>query len=575
MRPILPRDMGRIGGMGAAVAAALLVGAGASAGKAPPSSAADAALKALGAKSFKSSIVVYRSAAPLPAGTIVSESGPTRFKGRGTRTVAVKSWKLPRPAWLFWADLAPGADFSHPSRLALVDAKTGRAGAVAKLTWRPLVNGKPAVTRDFQRSRIVYSKLVLPKKTRSAAGLASTRLPTSALAPAFPKERDCMVSIGDYTDEREPSNFGDDLELFSKWATRRGLPKRTAERVAGFEDDIGDLIEKGCNDVILVVAGHGLAAPGTPNVATSPEPTVVLSERQVVKGGKAQTKITVITASDIRKIIEKYQRRARFKLIVDSCFSGRFEEALDDLQQGEDPPIRVIVTSSAADEPTIRYIEGVDRESGDGGSYFAKSITKALDDVRKTPDLWNTAKDDMAIEIKMAAELVEEKPEKYGNTAVSLELNDIGSVISAPQDITLELTISAIKARFVEAERATHYTVPTVKGQKGAEIDFKWTLTLEKVDPDKAVDTGCNNRGVLTGTAREFVWFHGNIGDQVRDDGCTHALQGKFGHQGLIFLLVTSDDGWRCTATYKGTLSSEENVALGQQATGAPDCRRP
>jgi hypothetical protein len=201
-------------------------------------------------------------------------------------------------------------------------------------------------------------------------------------------------------------------------------------------------------------------------------------------------------------------------------------------------------------------------------------MTNAVDDVRKTPDLWNTAKDDMATEIKMAAELVEEKPEKYGNTAVALELNDIVSTISAPQDIVLELTISAIKAQFVEAERATHYTVPTVKAQKGAEITFKWTLTLEKVDLDKPVDPGCRNRGVFTGTAREFIWYHGNIGDAVRDDGCTHPLQGKFGHQGLIFLLVTSDAGWRCTATYKGTLSSEENAALKQAAAGEPDCRR-
>jgi hypothetical protein len=133
------------------------------------------------------------------------------------------------------------------------------------------------------------------------------------------------------------------------------------------------------------------------------------------------------------------------------------------------------------------------------------------------------------------------------------------------------LDISPINANFVSADRATYYTVPTVTNPSGGAIAYRWTLSLQPVDPTKDVDTGCVNTrgGGFSGTGSQFMWAHGNTGDPVHDDGCDHSLEGQYGHQGLITVEVTDSRGQSCTATYKGTESSEGAPA---DAASNPSC---
>ncbi len=118
----------------------------------------------------------------------------------------------------------------------------------------------------------------------------------------------------------------------------------------------------------------------------------------------------------------------------------------------------------------------------------------------------------------------------------------------------------------------TNYTV-TVDQQPYTEISYEWSLTLQAVDPSKAVDYGCNNHGVLGATSIDFTWHHGNSGDPVSDDGCDHSLQGQYGHQGLIGLVVRDNRGWKCTATYKGTNSSTA-TSVQDGVASEPVCAR-
>jgi hypothetical protein len=134
------------------------------------------------------------------------------------------------------------------------------------------------------------------------------------------------------------------------------------------------------------------------------------------------------------------------------------------------------------------------------------------------------------------------------------------------------LSISPIKAVFSEPDRATTYSIPTITDQPGSTYTYQWTLTLQAVDPSKGVDTGCNNHGVLGGTGTTFAWHHGNSGDPVHDDGCNHGLQGQYGHQGLISVIVSDNHGAKCSATYKGTNSSDANTAAGIAAASKPEC---
>ena len=135
------------------------------------------------------------------------------------------------------------------------------------------------------------------------------------------------------------------------------------------------------------------------------------------------------------------------------------------------------------------------------------------------------------------------------------------------------LDISPIHADFNSGLRETTYSVPTVSDPNAT---YQWTLTIKaplgQVDPGKGLDPGCDNRGVLAGTDATFVWHHGNTGDPVSPDGCAHDLQGKWGHQGLITVVVRDRQGDQCTATYKGTYSSDENAALGQNAASDRIC---
>ncbi len=135
------------------------------------------------------------------------------------------------------------------------------------------------------------------------------------------------------------------------------------------------------------------------------------------------------------------------------------------------------------------------------------------------------------------------------------------------------LSMDPIHAEFSDPDRATTYSAPNVKDDvAGATITYRWTLTLANVDSTKEVDTSCNNHGVLSGTDSTFVWHHGNEGDPEHNDHCNHDLQGQWGHQGLIDVVVSDNKGWQCTATYKGTYSSDQNAALGQNAASEPDC---
>jgi hypothetical protein len=135
------------------------------------------------------------------------------------------------------------------------------------------------------------------------------------------------------------------------------------------------------------------------------------------------------------------------------------------------------------------------------------------------------------------------------------------------------LDISPIHADFDGDLKQTTYSLPTVSDPNAT---YQWTLIITapvgQVDPNKGVDLGCNNHGVLIGADKTFVWHHGNKGDPLFDDGCDHDLQGQWGHQGLITVTVSDSAGDHCAATYKGTFSTDANATLGQNAASDRVC---
>jgi hypothetical protein len=116
------------------------------------------------------------------------------------------------------------------------------------------------------------------------------------------------------------------------------------------------------------------------------------------------------------------------------------------------------------------------------------------------------------------------------------------------------------------------------------QLQEKWTLHLELVDPagapdpgepgaTAAVNLGCNNAGVglpahpYVATTRSlvgnFFWHHPDLAESIPPGKyhCNHLDMGPHGHQGLITVVV-QDDRWTCTASYKGTNSTSTNPLL-------------
>jgi hypothetical protein len=153
--------------------------------------------------------------------------------------------------------------------------------------------------------------------------------------------------------------------------------------------------------------------------------------------------------------------------------------------------------------------------------------------------------------------------------------------------------ISEIKATFVPAEFATHYTVGVTGFPENSRAT--WTLELKCVDtgcpdttgtvgaPKPNVDTLCNNNGSgviepeRDGTGPdppEFIWHHPSASqDTTGTYHCDHAREGLRGHQGLITIVVTDpSNGYSCSATYKGTNTST-STSVQDGTASAPECQ--
>lgn len=95
-----------------------------------------------------------------------------------------------------------------------------------------------------------------------------------------------------------------------------------------------------------------------------------------------------------------------------------------------------------------------------------------------------------------------------------------------------------VTAQFVEAERATFYTVSLEQGGEPVTA-YRWSLTTPPGNPT------CNKFAPVPGKPSEAVWHHADT------DGCSHnGIQ----HDGTVHVDVVSAH-WSCTESFFGTLT--------------------
>jgi hypothetical protein len=338
------------------------------------------ALHALHAAKQPGRVVVFGLPSALSGGTSVVDGGPV---GGTSNLVPVTSAPLARPAWLFWEDLAYGALFAHPSRLLLIDDRSGQVIRRQRMGWFPLIDGNrppflASIAGYHNPAYEVFS--TVPAEFASAAGAGPSRLsgfPAAAAAGplAFHAEQgpfahgataggaltssdlknDCLIMIGDH---QEPGLVGS-FAAMQQFATDYGLPTPTQQpttvpELATVVDAMTSLTP--CNDVLIFIAGHGIPAPGVTPSNLPPKvkmptniagPAAISIHETTVTGRNGKPSMMAddwIHPSDLEEIIRAHPK-STFKLKIEACFSGRFIDELKDI-----PNLVVIETSSASNE---------------------------------------------------------------------------------------------------------------------------------------------------------------------------------------------------------------------------------
>ena len=328
--------------------------------------ATKAALKAIHAKRQDVPLALFALKRPVPAGTEAFEARPGR--GRAVRAG--------RRAWLLWADFAYSAQFAHPSRLLLVDDRSGRVIANKSMLWQLYVNRRLAPwlrsDRAYGSTRyIVYSNFRrFPRRARASNYPANGQVPNRANQ----LREDCLVMIGDF------DFFKGNLKAMSGFAKKVGLktpakpPKNAAELGKAVDDLVNNATSAdGCRDVFIYLTGHGVPPEGKDFPAGAKKEVVLgpgkvqdIEEFGLEKAGPAGVRVeagaslenlttgdksSYITPQNLIDIAKDHSIDAEFKIKIDACFAGRFERVFDEATN-----VRLIELSSAFNE--ISYGKG-------------------------------------------------------------------------------------------------------------------------------------------------------------------------------------------------------------------------
>lgn len=298
--------------------------------------AAQVALAALKPAKEPGPVVVYRMPKKLKAGQAVLADGLAKAPtSRARTTTTIRVPPLERAAWLFWADRVPGADFSHPGRMVLVDDRSGRVTRSVATDWWPVVDGRSAPFIPTARApkRLVVFSSAAPPARRVAATAAATPAAQTKLPPGAFKN-DCFYYIGL---EREDPGFKNDFPAMSDALTDYGLrgfhTRPYRERPGGdpLDADGTDMREAvkqlpaDCKDVMLFIDGHG-AADGDARILTGYR---WRDTGRVDANGNRLWRTTPrwVLATDVAAVLDENPERT-FKVKVNGCYSGRFIETI-------------------------------------------------------------------------------------------------------------------------------------------------------------------------------------------------------------------------------------------------------
>lgn len=270
--------------------------------------AARHALRALGASQHSGAQIVFGLPVALPAGTVISVGGPEHPSADGHVTIsAVAAVAVLRSrAWLFYQDLAPFQQYAHAGRVALVNASTGNVTVSRRLSWPPVVDGRLPVFLGSERAytspryRVLYRPYVARAAKKGDALVAAVRAAQHDIAAALDPSLAGVVASLLAEQHACTVRFSDTVRggyyaLAHVAQSRAALDYRFAQlgRLApefrswiyspasGLSPTqfVSKLVaQRGCQDVLLYLAGAGYPSQPAVNIGMSVGTGVVLHQ---------------------------------------------------------------------------------------------------------------------------------------------------------------------------------------------------------------------------------------------------------------------------------------------------------
>lgn len=348
------------------------------------------ALRALHPKREHGPVVVFSVPGAVRAGGFVYEAGPPPAPAR--------VHALRHPVYVYWEDLAHGAYLAHPSRLLLIDARTGRVVRRQNMRWFLIINNRLApflaTAAGYEGRRyVVYDSSPTRRTSRSHAHSARYAADGHPTPRKEILAHDCFIPIGDF---RDPLFKGGGKAMLT-FASRIGL--RTFEPATETAKALSDAVDRataaGCDDVFIYLAGHGnppdeaafpagaprkwyaMAHPTIVGPGAPASPAAVMTSPGFAKrAGKLVDESSYVTPQNLIQIAKAHEE-ADFKIKIDSCFSDRFAPVFDDTDN-----VRVLETSSSFDEVSAGgYVDGKQYDTTDPKTHRVNgSVVNHIDD---------------------------------------------------------------------------------------------------------------------------------------------------------------------------------------------------
>jgi VCBS repeat-containing protein len=326
------------------------------------SSAAAAALKALGVQGRHSAEIVFGLDGTLPAGTVIRAGGPATPAAGG----AVKSspstpvLTARHAAWFFYDDGAPFEQYEHPGRVALVDAQTGKVSLSRTLEWPPLIGGRvPAFLQsadayDSPANQVFYRPYGSSIDAADAAPRIHPALDhgqAARVAALLAAEHSCVIRAGN-------TLTGGGYYGFANISQSRAALEYRFDQLASLNHGIGtgiyltrsgltpaafiarQIASRGCRDLMLYVAGGGYAHQTAVNLGMQPAGTRVQHQD--------------LTYGDLFSLIRSHPS-VTFKLVIDAPYAVGFDR-LAVLSN-----VALVATPVALGGGSITYLPAVQR----------------------------------------------------------------------------------------------------------------------------------------------------------------------------------------------------------------------